>query len=162
MSGRPCAINKLLFLNDTAVTSFRVHGDKKSHIYWRKFLLYGWFNIPLIFQDHSNQLNWPLLKSSSSQYLSSRFSWWCPLTGQDGNGYIDRRELAVMLRSLGMTMTEEEITEIIDQADVDRDGLIDYGEFYNMMSSWRISDEFTYIHHNQHYYVLSQILSSSL
>ena len=54
---------------------------------------------------------------------------------QDGNGYIDRRELAVMLRSLGMTMTEKEIAEIIDEADVDKDGLIDYGEFYNMMSS---------------------------
>ena len=54
---------------------------------------------------------------------------------QDGNGYIDRRELAVMLRSLGMTMTEKEIAEIIDEADVDKDGLIDYGEFYNMMAS---------------------------
>ena len=54
---------------------------------------------------------------------------------QDGNGYIDRRELAVMFRFSGAQMTEAEITEIIDEADVDRDGLIDYGEFYNLMAS---------------------------
>ena len=30
-------------------------------------------------------------------------------------------------------MTETEILEIIDEADVDKDGLIDYHEFYQMM-----------------------------
>ncbi len=52
---------------------------------------------------------------------------------KDGNGYIDRRELAIMLRSLGEPMTEAEIAAIIDEADVDCDGVIDYSEFFLMM-----------------------------
>eukprot|EP00095_Tigriopus_kingsejongensis_P000707 maker-scaffold58_size443543-snap-gene-3.23 protein:Tk00707 transcript:maker-scaffold58_size443543-snap-gene-3.23-mRNA-1 annotation:"Calmodulin" len=40
----------------------------------------------------------------------------------DGNGYIDRRELAIMLKFLGEPMLEEEISAIIEEADVDKDG----------------------------------------
>ena len=54
-------------------------------------------------------------------------------TSQDGNGYIDRYELATMLRFMGETVSEDEIRDIIEEADVDRDGLIDYTEFFNMM-----------------------------
>lgn len=54
---------------------------------------------------------------------------------QDGNGYIDRRELAIMLRSLGEPMTEDEISAIIEEADVDKDGVIDYTEFFSMITT---------------------------
>ena len=40
-----------------------------------------------------------------------------------------------MLKCLGEPMTEAEIFEIIEEADVDKDGLIDYHEFYQMMFS---------------------------
>ena len=39
-----------------------------------------------------------------------------------------------MLRFIGESISEEEIKDIINEADVDRDGLIDYSEFYNMMN----------------------------
>lgn len=52
---------------------------------------------------------------------------------QDGNGFIDKHELTVMLRCSGEPMSEDEIREIIEEADVDNDGVIDYNEFYNMM-----------------------------
>ena len=52
---------------------------------------------------------------------------------QDGNGYIDRHELAIMLRFMGESISEEEIKDIIEEADKDKDGLIDYSEFYSMM-----------------------------
>ena len=52
---------------------------------------------------------------------------------KDGNGYIDRYELRHMLKCLGEKVTEKEIAEIIDDADVDKDGVIDYIEFYDMM-----------------------------
>ena len=52
---------------------------------------------------------------------------------KDGNGYIDRYELRHMLKCLGEKVTEKEIAEIIDEADVDKDGVIDYIEFYDMM-----------------------------
>lgn len=57
------------------------------------------------------------------------------IASQDGNGYIDRYELATMLRFMGETISEDEIRDIIEEADVDKDGLIDYSEFYNMMCS---------------------------
>lgn len=38
-----------------------------------------------------------------------------------------------MLRFMGETISEDEIRDIIEEADVDNDGLIDYSEFYNMM-----------------------------
>ena len=78
---------------------------------------------------------------------------------QDGNGFIDRRELGLMMRFMGERLTEEEIQVqernnsrvtsvpvnvhpgvfypkvtfqmIIDEADSDKDGFIDYTEFYN-------------------------------
>ena len=52
---------------------------------------------------------------------------------QDGNGYIDRHELAIMLRFMGESISEDEIKDIIEEADKDKDGLIDYSEFYSMM-----------------------------
>jgi len=52
----------------------------------------------------------------------------------DGNGYIDRRELSLMMRFMGESLTETEIQLILDEADIDRDGLIDYAEFFCMMT----------------------------
>lgn len=65
--------------------------------------------------------------------VSSFAPWLLPF--QDGNGYIDRRELAIMLKFLGEPMTEEEISAIIEEADVDKDGVIDYAEFFTMMGT---------------------------
>ena len=56
---------------------------------------------------------------------------------QDGNGYIDRRELALMMRFSGESVSEEEIEEIINEADMDHNGLIDYTEFFMLMSPKR-------------------------
>merc|ERR550517_1428194 len=52
---------------------------------------------------------------------------------EDGNGFIDRRELALMMRFSGEAVSESEIEEIIKEADVDMNGLIDYAEFFNLM-----------------------------
>ena len=38
-----------------------------------------------------------------------------------------------MLRFMGESISEEEIKDIIEEADKDKDGLIDYSEFYSMM-----------------------------
>merc|ERR1712038_468694 len=52
----------------------------------------------------------------------------------DGNGFIDRRELGLIMKFMGEALTEREIQMIIDEADVDHDGLIDYTEFFSMMN----------------------------
>lgn len=44
----------------------------------------------------------------------------------DGNGYITPRELHRVMRNLGENLTDEEITEMVKQADLDGDGRINY------------------------------------
>lgn len=56
---------------------------------------------------------------------------------QDGNGFINRQELAIVMMNLGETLTGEEINSMIEEADIDGDGQINYEEFYNMMTSAR-------------------------
>lgn len=54
---------------------------------------------------------------------------------QDGNGFINRQELAVVMMNLGEKLTGEEINSMIEEADIDGDGQINYEEFYSMMTS---------------------------
>ncbi|KAJ0402657.1 hypothetical protein P43SY_007522 [Pythium insidiosum] len=48
---------------------------------------------------------------------------------KDGNGVITIAELADALRSMGHTMIEEEVMELLQGIDIDGDGLVDYPEF---------------------------------
>jgi Ca2+-binding EF-hand superfamily protein len=41
---------------------------------------------------------------------------------QDGNGYINRQELAVVMMNLGEKLSGEEINSMIEEADIDGDG----------------------------------------
>ena len=54
---------------------------------------------------------------------------------QDGNGYINRLELRHVMLNLGEQVTEEECDALVEEADTDGDGCIDYDEFYIMMTS---------------------------
>ena len=45
-----------------------------------------------------------------------------------------RRELGLIMKFMGEALTEREIQLIIDEADVDHNGLIDYTEFFSMMN----------------------------
>ena len=47
---------------------------------------------------------------------------------------LPRRELGLIMKFMGEALTEREIQMIIDEADVDHDGLIDYTEFFSMMN----------------------------
>ena len=49
-----------------------------------------------------------------------------------------------MLRFMGETVSEDEIRDIIEEADVDRDGLIDYTEFFNMMMRWKNREKYNF------------------
>jgi len=53
----------------------------------------------------------------------------------DGNGFINRQELRVVMMNLGEKLTDEEIECLIDDVDIDGDGQINYEEFYIMMTS---------------------------
>ena len=51
----------------------------------------------------------------------------------ESNGLISNQKLAHIIRTLGETLTDKEIEEIISEADVDGDGFINYEEFVRMM-----------------------------
>ncbi|RUS30664.1 hypothetical protein BC938DRAFT_479108 [Jimgerdemannia flammicorona] len=54
---------------------------------------------------------------------------------KDGNGFISAAELHYIMTSLGKTLSDEEVDEMICKADVDGDGQINYKEFVKMMLS---------------------------
>mmetsp|Transcript_25911 Transcript_25911/g.55467 ORF Transcript_25911/g.55467 Transcript_25911/m.55467 type:complete len:150 (+) Transcript_25911:137-586(+) len=55
------------------------------------------------------------------------------LFDKDGDGTIDSEELGTVLRSLGNQPTEEEVEDMIREADKDGNGIIDFAEFIEMM-----------------------------
>ena len=50
-----------------------------------------------------------------------------------GDGKISSSELKQVMANLGETLTDEEIDEMIREADADGDGEVDYEEFVKMM-----------------------------
>jgi len=55
------------------------------------------------------------------------------LFDKDGDGTIDNEELGTVLRSLGNQPTDEDVEDMIREADKDGNGTIDFGEFIEMM-----------------------------
>nr|XP_022330789.1 calmodulin-like [Crassostrea virginica] len=52
---------------------------------------------------------------------------------KDGNGYISKEELHQVMNNLGEKLTDEEIADMIKEADADGDGQVNYREFVSMM-----------------------------
>lgn len=52
---------------------------------------------------------------------------------RDGNGFITTEELKMAMINLGERLTDEELRLMIEAADTDRNGMIDYQEFLAMM-----------------------------
>ena len=53
---------------------------------------------------------------------------------KDGNGQISRDELREVMTQLGEKMNEEDINEMIEDADKNGDGMINYEEFVAYMT----------------------------
>ena len=54
---------------------------------------------------------------------------------KDGNGFISAAELRHVMTTLGEKLTDEEVDELIKEADMDCDGQVNYEEFVIMMTS---------------------------
>merc|ERR1740129_427368 len=52
---------------------------------------------------------------------------------KDGNGFISALDLRQVMVSLGESLTDDEVYEIIRQVDADCDGQISYADFVNIM-----------------------------
>ena len=53
---------------------------------------------------------------------------------QDGNGFITPSELRQVMANLGEALTDEEIDQMIKEADMDGDGQVNYEEFVRLMT----------------------------
>ncbi|EFC43922.1 predicted protein [Naegleria gruberi] len=56
------------------------------------------------------------------------------LVDRDGGGSIEQEELGTLMRTLGLKPSEEEIQEMMKEADADNSGAIDFEEFVAVMS----------------------------
>ncbi|XP_077987318.1 uncharacterized protein LOC144441926 [Glandiceps talaboti] len=54
---------------------------------------------------------------------------------KDGNGFISASELRHVMMNLGQSMSEDEVAEMIREADTDGDGQVNYEEFVSMMTT---------------------------
>ncbi|KAI4373924.1 hypothetical protein MLD38_011982 [Melastoma candidum] len=54
---------------------------------------------------------------------------------KDGKGFISPEDLAVLVRSFERRPSEEELQRMIDEIDENRDGMIEFVEFFNKMAS---------------------------
>lgn len=52
---------------------------------------------------------------------------------RDGNGLISAAELKHVMTNLGEKLTDEEIETMLEEADLDRDGAVNYQDFVKMM-----------------------------
>ncbi|XP_060087734.1 calmodulin-A-like [Heteronotia binoei] len=55
--------------------------------------------------------------------------------GKDGNGYISTAELRHVMTNLGEKLTDEEVDDMIREADIDGDGQVSYEEFVQMTTA---------------------------
>uniref|UniRef100_A0A7S2U3J4 Calmodulin n=1 Tax=Lotharella oceanica TaxID=641309 RepID=A0A7S2U3J4_9EUKA len=54
---------------------------------------------------------------------------------KDGDGYINYDDLSGVMKDLGEELTDDEIRDMMHQADTSHDGKIDYQEFMSLMMS---------------------------
>jgi calmodulin len=51
----------------------------------------------------------------------------------DGSGFIDRKEMGSLMKKLAQSLSEEEITAVMEEVDIDGDGEVSFEEFKNLM-----------------------------
>ena len=54
---------------------------------------------------------------------------------KDGSGYVSSSELKLVMSRLGVEFSDDEVTEMFVEADIDGDGQVCFEEFYNMMTA---------------------------
>ena len=68
-------------------------------------------------------------KKEDDQQLRKAFQQY----DKDGNGYITAKELREVMEGVGEQLSSKEVQKMINAADSDGDGRIDYTEFVKMM-----------------------------
>ena len=81
------------------------------------------------FSEFLNLMARKMKDSDSEEQLKEAFR----VFDKDQNGFISAAELRKVLTNLGEKLTDDEIVEMIREADADGDGQINYKEFVKVM-----------------------------
>ncbi|CAK9154281.1 unnamed protein product [Ilex paraguariensis] len=79
--------------------------------------------------DSDDELEEALKDTDSEEELKEAFK----VFDKDQNGFISAAELRHVMTNLGEKLTDEEVDEMIREADLDGDGQVNYEEFVRMM-----------------------------
>lgn len=77
----------------------------------------------------------PELLPAKSPYTEEQLKHLFQMFDRDGNGFITAAELAHSMAKLGHALTAEELTGMIKEADTDGDGMINFQEFSQAITS---------------------------
>lgn len=83
------------------------------------------------FQEFLGLMAWKMKETDIEEELIEAFK----VFDRDGNGLISAHELRFVMSTSGEQLTDEDIEEMIREADENGDGYIDYEEFVRMMMS---------------------------
>merc|ERR1712072_478808 len=81
--------------------------------------------------DGSGTIDFPEFLNLMAEKIKEAFKGF----DKDGNGFISAAELRHVMTNLGEKLTDEEVDEMLREADIDGDGQINYEEFVKMMMS---------------------------
>ena len=69
---------------------------------------------------------------------------------RDGSGTIDVNELRRVMEYLGVSMNERQLTELVEQVDVDETGELEFDEFSRLLSMWKAAAKFKLFDNDSH------------
>ncbi|KAF5734060.1 calmodulin [Tripterygium wilfordii] len=81
------------------------------------------------FPEFLNLMSRKMKDTDSDEELKEAFK----VFDKDQNGYISAAELRHVMTNLGEKLTDEEVDDMIREADIDGDGQVNYEEFVRMM-----------------------------
>ena len=75
-------------------------------------------------------MTYKVTPASTKEHIRKIF----PLYDDEKTGHVSVKNLRRVAMDLGENITEEELQEMIDRADLDRDGLVNETEFYTILT----------------------------
>ncbi|XP_059090628.1 calmodulin-A-like [Tigriopus californicus] len=91
-------------------------------------------------EDGSGSINFPefiglMMKKQQGSQTVDDIKQAFRVFDKDGNGYVSSTELKFVMSRLGVNFTDDELQEMVLEADIDGDGQVCFEEFYNMMTA---------------------------
>ena len=81
------------------------------------------------FEEFLIMMERKMAETESEQDIGETFK----VFDKDGNGFISADELRHVINNLGEKLTDDEVDELIREADIDDDGQINYEEFVTLL-----------------------------